>query len=140
MKQLSPAQAKQHGIRTIHHEMDNEELRFRLVSEHGSSYVLTKSTSNNGWQASHVHQKKQEFYVLEKGFALFAFLVQGKVKLQKLCENESISIPVGVAHNVRLSDNAILHTLKFGTRDEDWESCNELDHLLREINTDDFWR
>lgn len=136
MKQLSDKDANRYGIHTIHHEMENGEMRFRLVSETGSSYILTKSTINNGWQNSHVHYRKREFYIVEKGFAFIALLVGGKLKIEKLCEDDSLSIPVGIAHNVLMSDNAILHTVKFGTEDDDWNSCTELDELLSDFDVD----
>lgn len=138
MKQLSDKDADSYGIRTIHHEMENGEMRFRLVSENGSSYILTKSSVHNGWQNSHVHYQKREFYIVEKGFAFIALLVGNEVKIEKLRENDSLSIPVGVAHNVLMSDNAILHTVKFGTQDEDWNGCPELDELLSDFEADDF--
>ena len=130
MKQLTDKEAAALGVSAVHHEMDNGELRFRLVSEAGSSYILTRSTGQNGWQSSHVHHKKQEFYVVEKGCALFALLQNGEVQFQKLQENESLAIPTGVPHNVLLSENALLHTVKYGTPEEDWHPCPELDALL----------
>ena len=132
MRQLFDREAKEYGIYTAHHEMDNGELRFRLISESGSSYILTKSTGDNGWQKSHVHYKKQEFYLVEKGIAWIALLRDGKVQIKQLYENDSMLIPLGVPHNVRMSDNAVLHTIKYGTQDEDWNGCEELDRLLSE--------
>lgn len=136
MKRLTDVEASKYGISTVHHEMDNGELRFRLVSDKGSSYILTQSTDNNGWQRSHVHYKKREVFVVEKGVVLMAQLVDNEVKLTRLCENDVVSVPVGIPHNVRMSDNAVLHALKYGTQDEDWNSCEKLDEMLCEIDTD----
>lgn len=136
MKQLSDIEAKKYGLRTVHHEMANGELRFRLVSDSGSSYIMTKSTGANGWQKSHFHEKKQEFYMVEKGIVLIALLRDGKVEMKKLCENDGFSVPVGVPHNVLMSENAVLHTVKFGTKDEDWNGCEELDRLLFDVEID----
>lgn len=136
MKQLSDKEAKKYGIHTVHHEMDNGELRFRLVSDHGSSYIMTKSTEHNGWQKSHVHYQKQEFYLVEKGVVFIALLIDYEVQIKKLCENDSMLIPLGVPHNVRMSDNALLHTIKCGTTDEDWNGCEELDRLLSDIKSE----
>jgi len=116
--------------------MDNKELRFRLVSDKGSSYILTQSTETNGWQKSHVHYKKREVYVVEKGVVLMAQLVDTEVKLTKLCENDVVSVPVGVPHNVRMSDGAVLHALKYGSHDEDWTACPELDALLKDLDVE----
>ncbi len=136
MKQLSEQDAEKHGLRTVHHEMDNGELRFRLVSDSGSSYIMTKSIGTNGWQKSHFHEKKHEFYMVEKGIVLIALLRDGKVEMKKLCENDCFSVPVGVPHNVLMSENAVLHTVKFGTKDEDWNGCEELDRLLLDVEND----
>lgn len=133
MKQLSDTEAKEYGMYTAHHEMDNGELRFRLISESGSSYILTKSTENNGWQKSHVHYQKQEFYLVEKGEVYIALLIDNEVQIKKLCENDSMLIPLGVPHNVLMSDHALLHTIKYGTTEEDWTGCEELDRLLGDI-------
>lgn len=133
MRQLSDKEAKEYGMHTAHHEMDNGELRFRLISESGSSYILTKSTGDNGWQKSHVHDKKQEFYLVEKGVAFIALLIDGEVQIEKLCENDSMLIPLGIPHNVRMSNDAVLHTIKYGTQDEDWNGCEELDVLLCDV-------
>lgn len=130
MKQLSEKEATEYGIHTAHHEMDNGELRFRLLSEHGSSYILTKSTGDNGWQKSHVHYRKQEFYLVEKGVVFIALLIDNEVQIKKLCENDSLLITPGVPHNVRMSDHALLHTIKYGTTDEDWNGCEELERWL----------
>ena len=134
MKRLSDNDAREHVICPIHHKMDNGELRFRLVSDTGSAYCLTKSTQNNGWQKSHIHYQKREFYLVEKGFAFIALLIGGKVEIQKLSENDSLAVPIGVAHNVLMSDNALLHCVKYGTQDDDWNGCPELDELLSDFD------
>ena len=138
MKQLSDNEASQHGIYTVHHEMDNGERRFRLVSEHGSSYILTQSNVNNGWQKSHVHYCKNEYYIVEQGFVLVAMMIDGKIKIDKFCENDSFSIPSGIAHNILMCDNAILHTVKFGAKEDDWNSCVELDTVLTNVDIQQF--
>lgn len=138
MKQLSENDASQYGIRAVHHEMDNGEKRFRLVSQHGSSYILTQSNVNNSWQKSHVHYHKHEYYIVEQGFVLAAQLIDGKINIDKFSEKDSFVIPPGVAHNVLMSDNAILHTVKFGSKEEDWNHCTELDALLSTIDIQPF--
>ena len=136
MKRLTDEEAGKYGIGTVHHEMDNGELRFRLVSDSGSSYILTKSTENNGWQRSHVHYKKREVYVVEKGVVLMAQLIDGEAKITKLCENDVVSVPVGIPHNVRMSDSAVLHALKYGVQEEDWNPSPELDALIARIDVE----
>lgn len=119
-----------YGIRTAHHEMDNGELRFRLVSDHGSSYILTRGTTDNGWQSSHVHYTKNEFYIVENGVVFVALLIENEIKLKKLSRGDSLSVPVGIPHNVFICDNAILHTVKFGAAEEDWIAYPALDKLI----------
>ncbi|MBQ7316941.1 MAG: hypothetical protein IJW90_07470 [Clostridia bacterium] len=138
MKRLYDCDASQHGIHTIHHEMDNGEKRFRLVSEHGSSYILTQGNVNSCWQKSHVHDHKREYYIVERGYVLLARMIDGKVKIDKFCENDSFSVSPGIAHNVWMSDNAILHTVKFGAKEDDWNNCEELDALLSEVDIQRF--
>ena len=130
MKRLSQKDAESYGIRTAHHEMDNGELRFRLTSERGSSYILTQSTAKNGWQNAHVHYRKNEFYLVEEGSVLIARLVDGELKIDKLEKHDSLHIPPNIPHNVLMSEGAILHTVKYGSQDEDWNPCPELDRLL----------
>ena len=74
--------------------------------------------------------------MVEKGIVLIALLRDGKVEMKKLCENDGFSVPVGVPHNVLMSENAVLHTVKFGTKDEDWNGCEELDRLLFDVEID----
>jgi len=136
MRRLSDHEAEQYGVRSVHHEMENGELRFRLVNENGSSYILTQSTSHTGWQKAHVHYLKREFYVVEKGIVLIVLLEENKLKLHRLCENDSLSIPSGIAHNVLMSDHAILHTVKYGSQESDWNACPELDEMLAGMDPD----
>ncbi|MBO5415064.1 MAG: hypothetical protein J6A83_00355 [Clostridia bacterium] len=130
MKKLSENEALAHGIHTVHHEMDNGELRFRLVSDHGSSYILTHGTADNGWQKSHVHFVKNEFYIVEDGVIIIALLIENQIKLQRLCRGDLFSVSVGTPHNIFIGDNAILHTVKFGGGDEDWNEYPLLDRLI----------
>ena len=60
MREISSEQARQMGIDTAHHEMDNGERRFRLMRNQDSSYILTSSAEAEGWQNSHVHHEKKE--------------------------------------------------------------------------------
>ena len=40
---LSPQETEALGVTTLHEEMDNGELRFRLRASDGSSYIRTRS-------------------------------------------------------------------------------------------------
>ena len=50
---LSPLEAEALGVTTLHEEMDNGELRFRLRFGDGSSYIRTQAAlQSSGWQIS----------------------------------------------------------------------------------------
>lgn len=130
MKKLTEQEADVCGIHTLHHEMENGEKRFRLIADTGSSYILTQSCEKSLWQKSHIHYKKKEYYIVEKGSLLIALWDGDKLEMKKLAENDSLLIPEGIAHNVLASENAVFHTVKFGTQEEDWNACPELDAIL----------
>lgn len=132
MKKITEIEANDLGIKTIHHEMDNHEKRFRLVTN-TSSYILTLSSNEMKWQNSHVHYEKKEFYLIEKGWAIIALWDKKELTIKKLYKDDSIFIPIGVAHNLLLSSDAILHTIKYGSEKEDWNPCIELDEMLTKI-------
>ena len=80
MKELSTKEALESGISTYHNEMENGEKRFRLSTQSGSSYILTLSPPESAWQNSHYHEKKKEFYVVEKGWVLMVTLENVEVE------------------------------------------------------------
>ena len=131
MRQLSDKEANDYGVHTVHHEMDNGELRFRLTNNSGSSYILTKSTACNGWQRAHIHYRKSEIYIVEEGAVIIALLKDNELKLRRLCRGETLSVDVGTPHNVFMYENTLLHTIKFGCSDEDWNEAPELDELIK---------
>lgn len=135
MKELSTSEALELGVSTCHHQMDNGEKRFRLSTQFGSSYILTLSPDKAAWQNSHYHKEKREFYIVEKGWILMAMLDDEGVIIKKISEDESIMMPLGVKHNVFISENTILHTVKYGTEETDWNPSPELDELVKDIDT-----
>ena len=135
MKLIDTSEAKRLGVKTIHHEMDNHEKRFRLVTS-TSSYVLTWSSNEMKWQNSHVHFEKNEFYVIEKGWAMIALWDKKELKVKRLNQDDSMFVPAGISHNLLLSNDAIVHTIKYGSEQEDWHSCMELDEILAKIELD----
>ena len=62
MLKLTDKQALEFGIQPVHHQMDNGELRFRLTRDTGSSYILTLSAEQSGWQSSHIRAGKPRPY------------------------------------------------------------------------------
>ncbi|MGN1343500.1 MAG: hypothetical protein ACI4U3_02910 [Traorella sp.] len=135
MREISSQEAQRMGIKCIHHEMDNDEKRFRLVNEKGSSYILTISSNQSTWQKSHYHLHKKEFYVIEKGKAwLILWDRINPIQLIKLNENDSYFVKEGIIHNLFIEKNTIMHTIKFGCQDDDWNACEELDEIIKEKN------
>lgn len=134
MKELTIKEAELLGIKMKNHQMDNGEKRFRLIQDSGSSYICTVSSDESGWQNSHVHNKKKEVYLVEKGCILVAKLMNDKVEIQKLYPDEMVSMSIGVPHNIYMCANTVLHTIKYGTSEEDWNACVELDEKLILIN------
>ena len=131
MRRMTTQEAENLGIDAVHHEMDNGEKRFRLVSKTGSSYILTQSAGKPVWQNSHVHHEKKEFYVVEKGWILMALYDGKDLTFKKIHADESVFVPAGIQHNVMMSEDALLHTVKYGTVEEDWHACTHLDELLQ---------
>ena len=138
MKELSAKEALEYGVSTYHNQMDNGEKRFRLSTQSGSSYILSIDPAENAWQNSHYHEKKKEFYVVEKGWILIAVLEEDGVKIRKLGADESMFVPSGVKHNVYMTTDAIVHTVKYGTEEMDWIPCPELDEMLKTVEVEEF--
>ncbi|MFR0978505.1 MAG: cupin domain-containing protein [Holdemania filiformis] len=131
MLKLTDKQALEFGIQPVHHQMDNGELRFRLTRDTGSSYILTLSAEQSGWQSSHVHLRKREFYIVEQGWIVLALRQSEQLTFRRLGPNDSFMLPPGLPHNVYLSEGSVLHTVKYGSADADWEAAPELDEKLR---------
>lgn len=131
MRKLTNDQALDSGIQTVHHQMDNGELRFRLTRDTGSSYILTLSAKQSGWQFSHVHHQKREFYIVEQGWIVIALRQAEQLTFRRLGLDDSFMLPPGMPHNVYLSEGTVLHTVKYGSTDVDWEAAPELDDQLR---------
>ena len=131
MLKLTDKEALEFGIQPVHHQMDNGELRFRLTRDTGSSYILTLSAEQSGWQSSHVHLRKREFYIVEQGWIVLALRQSEQLTFRRLGPNDSFMLPPGLPHNVYLSEGSVLHTVKYGSADADWEAAPELDEKLR---------
>ena len=100
MLKLTDKQALEFGIQPVHHQMDNGELRFRLTRDTGSSYILTLSAEQSGWQSSHVHLRKREFYIVEQGWIVLALRQSEQLTFRRLGPNDSFMLPPGLPHNV----------------------------------------
>ena len=135
MKELDHSQLPTYGISTKHSMMDNGERRFRLIGADGSCYIRTEASENSGWENSHSHSRLTEICIVQRGWVVYAELVDGRVEAKRYEEGETFRIPPMIPHNAYLSPNGILHTVKFGDcTNADWIPSPELDALLK--NTD----
>ncbi len=134
MKKIDNSDALMFGISANHEIMDNDEMRFRLISGHGSSYILTKSGHTAYWQKAHLHQMMTELYLVEKGSAIIVIYENERYQLKRLYENESLMIKPGVAHNLYIFEDSIIHTVKYGALSNDWHSYPELDEICQKLD------
>lgn len=137
MKFITDLEATKFGINTRHEEMPNGELRFRLLSIDGSSYIRTES-NNATWQNSHYHKKLKEMYIVQKGWIAFAEYIDGKLRLKLYYPGEFVISQPNVKHNVYLSANSVIHTVKFGdTSILDWNDALDFDELTKKLDEKD---
>lgn len=132
------AKMKSHGLSFNKEVMENGELRIRLSSQDGSSYIRTEAGECGAWQNSHYHLDLDETYIIQKGWIGFAKLVEGNLILRIEKENALYTVKHMVPHNLYLPANAIIHTVKHGrAKQGDWHESKELDVLtkcLSELN------
>lgn len=135
---LDDQDAREHGVITRHEQMDNGELRFRLVSSDGSAYIRTCAT-DGGWQNSHFHKAVLETYIAQSGQTYLVELVDGKLAWHPLRPGDVYTTKPLIPHNVYMSSDAILHTVKHGhsTDDPDWHPSAELDARTRSLSIDE---
>ena len=138
MKDLEHSKIGDYGISTKHSIMDNGELRFRLTGADGSCYIRTEASGDSGWENSHYHTRLSEICIVQRGWVVYAELIDGKVEAKRYQEGESYLIRPMVPHNCYLSPNAILHTVKFGDcTNADWIASPELDEMVRSMELPD---
>lgn len=114
IKKISDSELESFGMSTNHEIMENDELRFRLVSTDGSSCGRSVSGAKGFWQNSHYHNKTKELYVVQKGWMAIAEYIDMQVKI-KICYPYDIVISEpGIVHNVYLAPNTITYVVKFG--------------------------
>ncbi|MCL6603001.1 MAG: hypothetical protein K6T94_09025 [Paenibacillus sp.] len=141
MLRISEEEAHSLGIETKYDLMDNGERRFRLnCSTDGSSYCRTVASENGAWQNSHYHKSVSEFYVVQSGWIVYAEKNEGKLKLRLLREGECVTFLPIVPHNIYLSANSVIHTIKYGKAlENDWFSSPELDRLTKHLLPNDIF-
>lgn len=128
--------AKGLGIITNHEIMDNGEKRFRLNSSDGSSYIKTVASSIGSWQNSHFHKNLREIYVVQSGWIGFADIINDKLRIRILFEDDFCLSEPNVPHNIFMSSDSIVHTIKYGTSaDTDWNAFPQLDDMTKNLDS-----
>ena len=135
-RSLSPREAEALGITTLHEEMDNGELRFRLRASDGSSYIRTQSSSNSGWQNSHLHRHVHELNVIQQGAMVVVEDREGELSVRVIRTGEFYLCPQNVPHNSYMAPGTVAHTVKYGQDlpQTDWVACPHLDKLCRTLD------
>lgn len=125
--------AELYGIVADHQMMESGELRFRLKSRDGSSYIRTESSRKDGleyfgWQNAHFHRMATETYIVQSGTMILACKKDKTTDYQCFKAGVVVSIAPYVPHNVYLQRGSIIHTVKlFDENGEDWIDHSELD-------------
>lgn len=137
--------AEVYGINTNHEQMPNGELRFRLTSSDGNDYIRTVAGGAGEWQQAHSHTLLRETYVIEKGWMALVEMEAGVLNSCVYLPGDIVTTRPGIAHNVYLPADAVIHTLKHGANaPRDWKaepeltaqtnSLTEKDVLLRSVH------
>lgn len=137
MRQIFDEEARSFGIGTRHDLMDSGERRFRLnCSTDGSSYCRTVASGTGAWQNSHYHKSVTELYVVQSGWMVYAFMQEDGCKLRLLKEGQSVTVGPSVPHNIYLSADSVIHTIKYGSnaQEGDWFASPALDELTRHLS------
>ncbi|MEN0642443.1 GNAT family protein [Alkalicoccobacillus gibsonii] len=138
---LTDDEAKSFGVATNHERMINGEHRFRLNHVDGSSYCRTEAT-DAGWQNSHYHKGVTEWYVVQSGWIAYAEQTSSKEShLTILEEGEGITVRPMVPHNIFMSENSVIHTVK-ATKEKhknDWFASPELDAYTSQFTSEDLF-
>jgi hypothetical protein len=131
LRDISPEEAQTNGIFTYHSLMDNGERRYRLSCEDGSSYSRTVAGDAGAWQSSHYHEWVVEYYMVQSGWVVYAALAADQTaSFTRVEAGGSFEVKPGVQHNLYLSANSIVHTVKFGEAEGiDWFAAPDLDVL-----------
>ena len=133
---LSPREAEDLGVSTLHEEMDNGELRFRLRAADGSSYIRTQAAQQSGWQNSHLHRHVHELNVIQQGAMAVVEEHEGKLSFRVIRAGEFYLCPLNVPHNSYMAPGTVAHTVKYGLNlpQTDWVACPHLDEVCRALD------
>ena len=134
---LSPKEAEALGVTTLHEEMDNGELRFRLRAADGSSYIRTQAAlQGSGWQNSHLHRHVHELNVVQQGAMVVVEEREGGLSVRVIGTGEFYLCPLNVPHNSYMAPGTVAHTVKYGAGlpETDWVPCPHLDEVCRTLD------
>ena len=138
-KKISVAEAHLSGIDVNFELMGNGEKRYRLVGSDGSSYCRTVGSEAGAWQNSHYHKLVSEFYVVQSGWIVFAENDFEDYHLHFLYQGDSVTVKPFVHHNIFMSSNSVIHTLKYGVGGKgiDWFPSKGLDTYTKDLSESD---
>lgn len=128
---------EQFGIKTNIQQLENGELRSRLVGKDKSSYIRTESGDNEYWQKAHFHNNINEMYIVQAGKIVIAIKRENNLDFITLKENDYYVVLPKTSHNVYMCKNTITHTVKFGDIvDNDWNIDEEFTQYTQNIKID----
>lgn len=131
--------AEKFGVQSYHEQMANGEVRFRLNSNDGSSYIRTESVQSSfagesGWQNGHFHKQAVETYVVQSGTMILVSKTPDGTEYKILKSGDVVSTEPLVPHNVYLSPGSKIHTVKHGGDGQpDWHPFPELDEETKSL-------
>lgn len=133
-QKISLEEAQASGVEVNFEKMANGEKRYRLVSADGSGYCRTEGSGAGAWQNSHYHKSASEFYLVQSGWIVYAELNEsGEGEFRILREGESVLVTPLVHHNIYMSADSVIHTIKYGGAEDtvDWFASEELDTFIQ---------
>lgn len=135
-KSLTGNDARDRGIEARHEQMENGELRFRLMARDGSGYIRTIGPPEGGWQNSHYHDSVMETYIIQKGWVAFVELVDDCLLWRRLEEGDVHTTRAKIAHNVYVPAGIVMHTVKHGASEvnNDWFASADLDGRTKHLS------
>ncbi len=135
-QKIEDSELEKYGIRFCHERMDNGELRFRLISGDGSSYIRCENASESFvWENSHSHSALREMIIVQRGELVFAQYENGRASFRLLRAGDYAVTCPHIPHNDGLSARTVVHTVKFGeTENGDWLPSPELDALTKPLS------
>lgn len=103
------------AVSAKHGLMWNGEKRFRLSkTSEGSGYIRTESSTSGSWQNAHYHEQVRETYIVQSGWIVACELLNADYIYNKYNEGDVFTTSPNVVHNIYMSANTVIHTVKHG--------------------------